>query len=245
MNHLPQSTIRLLTSTQAVSGVSSIVKELIENSLDAASSYIEIKLVRYLIMFYICHLQISEGFFNSEEWFMISEVDCLHVIHSARSESVSIGPCCFCILFQSLPSGATLMCFYILIFCHRMHHKCVISIGLFHKYLCRKTMASIELKSRTMDLVYQSAIFHIWQRIITHRKSLPMQTSPVWTHLASEGKHWVWWCVYACRCCVEIAEGYGFTPVGVYLFTTGYLRVRCALTSTNREQVDAAIVTLP
>ena len=44
---------------------------------------------------------------------------------------------------------------------------------------------------------------------------------------------------------MEIAEGYGFTPVGVYLFTTGYLRVRCALTSTNREQVNAAIVTLP
>ena len=67
MNHLPQSTIRLLTSTQAVSGVSSIVKELIENSLDAASSYIEIKLVRYLIMFYIYHLLIPEGIFNSEK----------------------------------------------------------------------------------------------------------------------------------------------------------------------------------
>ena len=44
---------------------------------------------------------------------------------------------------------------------------------------------------------------------------------------------------------MEIAEGYGFTPVGVYLFTTGSLSIRCALTSTNREQVYAAIITLP
>ena len=44
---------------------------------------------------------------------------------------------------------------------------------------------------------------------------------------------------------MDIAEAYGFTTVAVDLITTGYLRIRCALTSTNREQVDAAIVTLP
>ena len=48
MNRLPQNTVRLITSTQVVTGVSSIVKELVENSIDAQATSIEIKLVRKL-----------------------------------------------------------------------------------------------------------------------------------------------------------------------------------------------------
>ena len=44
---------------------------------------------------------------------------------------------------------------------------------------------------------------------------------------------------------MEIAEVHGFTTVAVDLITTGYLRIRCALRSRNREQVVAAILTLP
>lgn len=44
MNLLPSSTIRLIASSQVITSVSSVVKELIENSLDAGASSIEIKL---------------------------------------------------------------------------------------------------------------------------------------------------------------------------------------------------------
>jgi len=51
MKQLPTSAIRLLTSTQCISGTASVVKELVENALDAGSSSIEIKLVfQHLIM---------------------------------------------------------------------------------------------------------------------------------------------------------------------------------------------------
>ena len=53
MNLLPSSTIRLIASSQVITSVSSVVKELIENSLDAGASSIEIKLVRFLIAFII------------------------------------------------------------------------------------------------------------------------------------------------------------------------------------------------
>lgn len=47
MNLLPSSTVRLIASSQVITSVSSVVKELIENSLDAGASSIEIKLVSF------------------------------------------------------------------------------------------------------------------------------------------------------------------------------------------------------
>lgn len=44
MNHLCSSTVRLLTSSQVITSVVSVIKELIENSLDAGSSSIEVRL---------------------------------------------------------------------------------------------------------------------------------------------------------------------------------------------------------
>lgn len=45
MKQLSAETVRLLTSSQVVTSVVSVVKELIENSLDAGSSSIDVKLV--------------------------------------------------------------------------------------------------------------------------------------------------------------------------------------------------------
>lgn len=45
MNLLPSSTVRLIASSQVITSVSSAVKELIENSLDAGATSIEVKLV--------------------------------------------------------------------------------------------------------------------------------------------------------------------------------------------------------
>lgn len=42
---LSSDTIRLIGSTQVITSVSSVVKELIENSLDAGATSIDIKLV--------------------------------------------------------------------------------------------------------------------------------------------------------------------------------------------------------
>lgn len=48
MNLLPPSTVRLIASSQVITSVSSVVKELIENSLDAGATSIEVKLVSAL-----------------------------------------------------------------------------------------------------------------------------------------------------------------------------------------------------
>ena len=45
MHKLSNDTVRLISSTQAVTGVASIVKELLENSLDVDASVIEINIV--------------------------------------------------------------------------------------------------------------------------------------------------------------------------------------------------------
>ncbi|KAM9486397.1 PMS1 protein homolog 1 isoform 2-T5 [Clarias gariepinus] len=47
MKALPPDTVRLLSSTQVITSVTNVVKELIENSLDAGSSSLEIKLENY------------------------------------------------------------------------------------------------------------------------------------------------------------------------------------------------------
>lgn len=45
MKQLPPDTVRLLSSAQVVTSVVNVVKELMENSLDAGASSIDIKLV--------------------------------------------------------------------------------------------------------------------------------------------------------------------------------------------------------
>ena len=45
MNQLPTSTIRLISSSQVISSVTSAVKELLENALDAGATSLEVKLV--------------------------------------------------------------------------------------------------------------------------------------------------------------------------------------------------------
>ena len=45
MNHLPSSTVRLISSTQVITSVSSAIKELLENALDAGATSLEVKLV--------------------------------------------------------------------------------------------------------------------------------------------------------------------------------------------------------
>lgn len=50
MKQLPPDTVRLLSSSQVITSVGNVVKELLENSLDAGASSIDVKLVRYLPM---------------------------------------------------------------------------------------------------------------------------------------------------------------------------------------------------
>lgn len=45
LKQLPPSTIKLINSTQVITSVSSVVKELMENSIDAGATNIEVKLV--------------------------------------------------------------------------------------------------------------------------------------------------------------------------------------------------------
>jgi len=45
MKQLPSETIKLISSAQVITSVSSVVKELMENSIDANSTIIDIRLV--------------------------------------------------------------------------------------------------------------------------------------------------------------------------------------------------------
>ena len=45
LQKLPSDTVRLVSSSQVITSIVSIVKELVENSLDAQSDNIEVKLV--------------------------------------------------------------------------------------------------------------------------------------------------------------------------------------------------------
>jgi DNA mismatch repair protein PMS1 len=45
MKQLPSSTVKLITSTQIVTSVSGVVKELIENALDGEATSIDVVLV--------------------------------------------------------------------------------------------------------------------------------------------------------------------------------------------------------
>ncbi len=52
MTKLPQSAVRLIASTQVITSVFSVVKELLENSLDAGANNIDIKLVSLQVTYY-------------------------------------------------------------------------------------------------------------------------------------------------------------------------------------------------
>lgn len=47
MKQLPPDTVRVLSSSQVITSVVSVVKELMENALDAGASSVDVKLVRY------------------------------------------------------------------------------------------------------------------------------------------------------------------------------------------------------
>lgn len=46
ITELPANTVKLITATQIATSVSNIVKELVENALDAGSSVVRVKLVQ-------------------------------------------------------------------------------------------------------------------------------------------------------------------------------------------------------
>lgn len=54
MKQLPSDTVRLLSSSQVITSVVNVVKELMENSLDAGATSVDVKLVQclsYLIVY--------------------------------------------------------------------------------------------------------------------------------------------------------------------------------------------------
>lgn len=48
MKQLPADTVRLLSSSQVITSVVNVMKELLENSLDAGASSIDVKLVQWI-----------------------------------------------------------------------------------------------------------------------------------------------------------------------------------------------------
>lgn len=64
MKQLPPDTVRLLSSSQVITSVVNVVKELMENSLDAGASSIDIKLVQFL----------NDGLWNKEKYTYIKNM---------------------------------------------------------------------------------------------------------------------------------------------------------------------------
>lgn len=48
MHKLPDSTIKLISSSQVIASVHATIKELVENSIDAQATSIEVRLVRMI-----------------------------------------------------------------------------------------------------------------------------------------------------------------------------------------------------
>ena len=47
MNKLPPSTVKLITCSQVIKGIWNVVKETVENSFDAGSDSIDVRLVSF------------------------------------------------------------------------------------------------------------------------------------------------------------------------------------------------------
>lgn len=59
VRQLPHGVVKLISSTQVISSVSSVVKELLENAIDAGASVIDIKLVSWSL--YFCSFILRAG----------------------------------------------------------------------------------------------------------------------------------------------------------------------------------------
>ena len=47
MNKLPENTVQLIKSGQVITSIWSVIKELVENSIDAGATNIEVRLINY------------------------------------------------------------------------------------------------------------------------------------------------------------------------------------------------------
>ena len=68
ISELPSSTIKLITATQVATSVSNIVKELVENSLDAGSTVIRVKLVTFFTRLNILQLSLKVIYVTGKWW---------------------------------------------------------------------------------------------------------------------------------------------------------------------------------